>query len=160
MATAKKATIAKELAPRREALPKGLRENLYTAPELMRLTGMTRKQVTYWARIGLLKPKLRDSKARPGQPGLFYSTVEIIKALIICDLRRAGFTPRQVQQVARNLEKQGIRLDESQAYILTDGHSVYYASSDNEVVDLLKHHRQMLLLVPLREQLERLKKAA
>ena len=160
MATAKKATIAKELAPRREALPKGLRENLYTAPELMRLTGMTRKQVTYWARIGLLKPKLRDSKARPGQPGLFYSTVEIIKALIICDLRRAGFTPRQVQQVARNLEKQGIRLDESQAYILTDGYSVYYASSDNEVVDLLKHHRQMLLLVPLREQLERLKKAA
>jgi DNA-binding transcriptional MerR regulator len=160
MATAKKATIAKELAPRREALPKGLRENLYTAPELMRLTGMTRKQVTYWARIGLLKPKLRDLKARPGQPGLFYSTVEIIKALIICDLRRAGFTPRQVQQVARNLEKQGIRLDESQAYILTDGYSVYYASSDNEVVDLLKHHRQMLLLVPLREQLERLKKAA
>ena len=160
MATAKKATIAKELAPRREALPKGLRENLYTAPELMRLTGMTRKQVTYWARIGLLKPKLRDSKARPGQPGLFYSTVEIIKALIICDLRRAGFTPRQVQQVARNIEKQGIRLDESQAYILTDGYSVYYASSDNEVVDLLKHHRQMLLLVPLREQLERLKKAA
>ena len=160
MATAKKATIAKELAPRREALPKGLRGNLYTAPELMRLTGMTRKQVTYWARIGLLKPKLRDSKARPGQPGLFYSTVEIIKALIICDLRRAGFTPRQVQQVARNIEKQGIRLDESQAYILTDGYSVYYASSDNEVVDLLKHHRQMLLLVPLREQLERLKKAA
>lgn len=160
MATAKKATIAKELAPRREALPKGLRENLYTAPELMRLTGMTRKQVTYWARIGLLKPKLRDSKARPGQPSLFYSTVEIIKALIVCDLRRAGFTPRQVQQVARNLENQGIRLDESQAYLLTDGYSVYYASSDNEVVDLLKHHRQMLLLVPLREQLEKLKKAA
>ena len=160
MATNKKAMIAKGLTPRRKILPKDLTENLYTAPELMRLTGMTRKQVTYWARIGLLQPKLRNPKASPGQPGLFYSTVEILKALIICDLRRAGFTPRQVQQVARNLEQQGMRLDESQAYLLTDGYSIYYASNDNEVVDLLKHHRQMLLLVPLQEQIEKLKKAA
>lgn len=145
---------------RTKVLPKGLGKPLYTAPDLMRLTGMTRKQVTYWARIGLLKPKLRNPKAVPGQPGLFYSAVEVIKALIVCDLRRAGFTPRQVQQVARNLERQGMRLDESEAYLLTDGYSIYYASSDNEVVDLLKHHRQMLLLVPLREQLDKLKKAA
>ncbi len=68
--------------------------------------------------------------------------------------------PRQVQQVTRNLEQQGMRLDESQAYLLTDGYSIYYASNDNEVVDLLKHHRQMLLLVPLQEQIEKLKKAA
>lgn len=65
-----------------------------------------------------------------------------------------------MQQVARNLEKQGMRLDESQAYLLTDGYSGYYASSDNEVIDLLKYHRQLLLLVPLREQIEKLEKAA
>ena len=158
--TNKEKIVAEEQTMHMELLPKDLQKRLYTAPELMRLTGMTRKQITYWARIGLLQPKLRDPKALPGQPGLFYSAVEIIKALIICDLRRAGFTPRQVQQVARNLEKQGIRLDESQAYLLTDGYSVYYASSDNEVVDLLKHHRQLLLLVPLREQIEKLEKAA
>ena len=152
--------MVQEPVIRTDPLARDLQKRLYTAPELMRLTGMTRKQITYWARIGLLQPKLRDPKALPGQPGLFYSAVEIIKALIICDLRRAGFTPRQVQQVARNLEKQGIRLDESQAYLLTDGYSVYYASSDNEVVDLLKHHRQLLLLVPLREQIEKLEKAA
>lgn len=145
---------------RPKALTRNVKKRLYTAPELMRLTGMTRKQITYWAQIGLLQPKLRNPKASPGQPGLFYSAVEIIKALIICYLRRSGFTPRQVQQVAQNLEQQGIRLDESEAYILTDGYSVYYASSNNEVIDLLKHHHQMLLLVPLREQIEKLKKAA
>ena len=160
MTTAKKPTMVQEPVIRTDPLARDLKKRLYTAPELMRLTGMTRKQITYWARIGLLQPKLRDPKALPGQPGLFYSAVEIIKALIICDLRRAGFTPRQVQQVARNLEKQGIRLDESQAYLLTDGYSVYYASSDNEVIDLLKHHRQLLLLVPLGEQIEKLEKAA
>jgi hypothetical protein len=45
-------------------------------------------------------------------------------------------------------------------YLLTDGYSVYYANSNNEVTDILKHHRQMLLLVPLREQVEKLKAAA
>ena len=80
--------------------------------------------------------------------------------MIICHLKRAGFSLRQIQQVARNLEEHGIRLDASENYLLTDGYSVYYASSDNEAVDILKHHRQMLLLVPVYEQIEKLKRVA
>ncbi len=135
-------------------------KRLYTAPELMRLTGMTRKQVTYWAKIGLIKPTLRDPNADNGQPALFYSSTEVIKALIVCELRRSGFSPRQVQQVARNLQEQGIQLYESEAYLLTDGYSVYYAFSDGEVVDVLRHHHQMLLLIPIHEQVAKLQEAA
>ncbi len=43
---------------------------------------------------------------------LFYSSTEVIKALIVCELRRSGFSPRQVQQVARNLQEHGIQLYE------------------------------------------------
>ena len=137
-----------------------LDKSLYTAPELMRLTGMTRKQISYWAKIGLVTPALRDSAAGPGKSALFYTAPEVIKALIVCELRRAGFTPRQVHQVARNLGERGIRLDASEAYLLTDGYSIYYALSDNEVVDVLKHHRQMLLLVPIHEQIAKLREVA
>jgi len=133
---------------------------LYTAPELIRLTGMTRKQVTYWAKIGLITPTLRDPNADNGKPSLFYSGTEVVKALIVCELRRCGFSPRQVQQVARNLQEQGIELYASEAYLLTDGYSVYYAYSDGEVVDVLKHHHQLLLLVPIHEQVAKLQKAA
>ena len=133
---------------------------LYTAPELMRLTGMTRKQVGYWARIGLVSPAFHDQMAGTGKPALFYTAKEVVKALVVCELRRAGFTPRQVQQVARNLEEQGIHLDQSEAYLLTDGYSIYYALSDDEVVDVLKHHRQMLLLVPIHEQVAKLQEVA
>jgi DNA-binding transcriptional MerR regulator len=138
-------------------LPK---KRLYSAPELMRLTGMTRKQVTYWARIDLIKPTLRDPDAENGQLALFYSSTEVLKALIVCELRRYGFSPRQVQQVARNLEEQGIQLYESETYLLTDGYSVYYAYSDGEVVDVLMNHHQMLLLVPIHEQVAKLQEAA
>jgi DNA-binding transcriptional MerR regulator len=138
----------------------GLTKRLYTVSEVISLTGMTRKQVTYWAKIKLLNPTLRDSRARTGRPASFYSAKEVVKALVICDIKRAGFSLRQVQQVARNLEEHGIKLNESEDYLVTDGSSVYYADSDTEAFDILKHHRQMLLLVPIHEQVEKLKNAA
>lgn len=137
-----------------------LAKSLYTAPELMRLTGMTRKQVGYWAKIGLVSPALHDPMAGTGKPAHFYTAAQVVKALIVCELRRAGFTLRQVQQVARNLEQHGLRLDGSEAYLLTDGYSVYYALSDDEVVDVLKHRRQMLLLVPIHEHVAKLREVA
>lgn len=132
---------------------------LYTAPELMRLTGMTRKQVNYWSLIGLVKPTFRDRDAKNGQPSLFYSLSEVIKALIACELRNSGFSPRQVEQLALNLDDYGMELYKSEVYLLTDGYSVYYARSDIEVVDVLKSHRQMLLLIPVHEHLVKLKEA-
>ncbi len=126
----------------------------------MRLTGMTRKQVTYWAKIGLVEPSFQDTTATGGRPSLFYSAQEVLKAMVVCDLRKAGFTPRQVKIVASNLQECDVNLYESQAFILTDGYSVYYAFSHDEVVDVLKNHRQLFLLVPVHEHVDRLKKVA
>lgn len=138
----------------------GLNKHLYTVPELMRLTGMTRKQVSYWDEIELLKPAIRESAAPTGQPALFYTALEVLKALIFCDMRRrANFSLKTIQQVARNIEEQDIRLDRGEGFILTDGHTVYYANNDNEVVDILKHNRQMLLIT-IHEQVEKLRNAA
>jgi DNA-binding transcriptional MerR regulator len=134
-------------------------KRLYTVPELMRLTRLTRKQVTHWADIGLISPTLRDPNATVGQPASFYSATDALKALILADLRRRGFTPSQMQQVARNLREHEIQLYESEAYLLTDGYSVYYAFSDGEVVDVLKHRGQMLL-VPIHEQVAKLQEVA
>ncbi len=139
---------------------KNLGKRLYTVPELLGLTGMSRKQASYWAHIELLSPRMRTPNARTGSPASFYSAEEVVKAMIICDLKRAGFSLRQIQQVSRNLEEHGIRLDTAENYLLTDGYSVYYADSDNGAVDILKYHRQMLLLVPVHEQVEKLKRVA
>jgi DNA-binding transcriptional MerR regulator len=140
--------------------PHDLAKRLYTAPELMRLAGMSRKQVSYWAHIGLVAPAFHDPQAVGGRPSLFYSATEVVKAMIICELRRRGFSLRQVQEVAKNLEEREINLYDSQAYLLTDGYSVYYAYDDGGVVDVLKNHRQLLLLVPIHEHVEKLRRVA
>jgi DNA-binding transcriptional MerR regulator len=137
-----------------------LTKRLYTAPELMRAAGMSRKQVSYWARIGLVAPTFQDPRAAGGRPSLFYSATEVVKAMIICELKRRGFSLRQVQEVAKNLQEFDIDLYDSQAYLLTDGYSVYYAFDDGEVVDVLRNHRQQLLLVQIHEHVERLRRAA
>ena len=137
-----------------------LRKRQYTVPELIGLTGITRKQVDYWAKTRLLSPLMRDMNAIIGKPVSFYTAADVVKGMIIADLKRAGFSLRQIQQVARNLEEHGISLAKAQNYLLTDGFSVYYASSENEVIDILKHHRQMLLLIPIHEQVEKLRKVA
>lgn len=132
----------------------------YTAPELMRLTGMTRKQVGYWAEIGLVVPTLRESSGRRGKPSLFYSASEVVTALIACELRRRGFSPKQVQQVVKNLRDESLELEKPESYLITDGFSVYYAYNESEVVDVLRHHRQLLLLVPIHEQVAKLREVA
>ncbi|CAN5566646.1 hypothetical protein BH11ARM1_BH11ARM1_10440 [soil metagenome] len=141
------------------ALTEQLTNRPYTIPEIIRLTSLNRKQVDYWNQTGLLAPIFRDPSAKIGSPASFSSAREVIKALIMCDLRRRGFTPSQIQQVAHNLLEHDIQVYESEAYLLTDGYSVYYAFTDGEVIDVLKHRRQMLL-VPIHEQVAKLKEVA
>jgi DNA-binding transcriptional MerR regulator len=137
-----------------------LTKRLYTARELMTLTDMTRRQVEYWAEIDLLRPTFRKPHAHGRRPALFYTVSDVVRAMIICELRCRNFSLQQVRQIVRNLQEQGLDLSRSELYLLTDGHSVYYAFSDREVMDVLKQHHQMLLLLPIHEQLARLQQAA
>ena len=99
--------VKKRVTALRRTLPKSgnLNKRHYTVPELLALTGISRKQVDYWAKIKLLNPVMRDTKALVGCPASFYSAAEVVKAMIIADLKQAGFSLRQIQQVARNLEE-------------------------------------------------------
>jgi DNA-binding transcriptional MerR regulator len=133
-----------------------LSDRLYTVSGLMRIAGLTRKKVVYWERIGLVKPALRDASAARGKPSVFYSASQVLKVLVICELLGHGLSLQQVQQLACNLREFDVDLYASETYLLTDGYSIYYAFSDNQVVDVLRHHRQMLLLVPLHEQVAKL----
>jgi len=142
------------------SIDKHLSERQYTISKLMRLTGLTCKKVAYWERIGLVTPMLRDAQAKRGKPRIFYSTSQVLKTLVICELLRLGLSLQQIQQLTHNLREFDVELYEPEAYLLTDGYSIYYAFNDGQVVDVHKNHRQMLLLVPLHEQVAKLQEVA
>jgi hypothetical protein len=74
-------------------------------------------------------------------------------------MKQKGLAPSEVLEAAQNLERLGIRLDESARYLLTDGFSVYYAETDSKVVDILRNNNQMLL-IPIHEQVQKLARVA
>jgi DNA-binding transcriptional MerR regulator len=126
----------------------------YTVAELMQISGMTRQQVSYWARLGIVVPSI-SQQAETSGPGYksLYAVTDVIEGLIVSELRRSGFSLQAIRKVVDRLKSERIELYESAPFLLTDGHSVYYAYSDQEVVDLLRAHRQQLLLLSLEEQL-------
>ena len=128
--------------------------------ELMRLTDFTRAQINNLEKTGLVVPTFREhSKSRTQRAAVFYSTQDVLKALIISDMRAAKFSLQQVRKAMKNLEELGFPLDAS-TYLLTDGYTIHVAKTDNEVVDVLRHYRQMLLLVSIEDQIQKLEKIA
>ena len=136
---------------------RGGKSKYYTIPELTKLSGLSRRQIDYWAGIELISASLKNSGARGGgKPSSFFSTAEALKVLIFSDVKKRGFSLTQIRQLNRNFVVNDIKLDQAGSYLLTDGITILYANSDNEVIDILKNNRQMLL-VPIQEQIERLK---
>ena len=135
------------------------KKRYYTIPELTKLTGLTRRQLDYWASEKLITPSLKNPRIRGGKPASFYSPTEALKILIFSDVKRRGFSLIQIRQLQRNFVGNGVTLDEAGTYLLTDGVTIFYARSDTEVIDILKNNRQMLL-VPIRDQIERLRRVA
>lgn len=132
----------------------------YTLEEVMRLADMTRSQVVNLSKVGLVVPRWRTySKRGLGRRPMYYSCEDVLRVLIISDMRQAKFSLQQVRRVIRNLEELGLAID-AHSYLLTDGHSVQVLNGSDEVIDILRHKRQMLLLVSVEDQVKKLKKIA
>jgi DNA-binding transcriptional MerR regulator len=132
----------------------------YTIEKVMRLANMTRSQVVNLSKAGLVVPRWRIySKGKTGRHTLYYSPEDVLRVLIISDMREAKFSLQQVRKVIRNLEELGQAVD-THSYLLTDGHSVQVINSRDEVIDIFRHKRQMLLLVSIEDQIKKIEKTA
>jgi DNA-binding transcriptional MerR regulator len=120
----------------------------FTSAQVVRLTGITPRQLQWWDERGIVVPK-REGRRR------LYSADDITEIAVICALRRKGFPLQRVRSIMKFLQRElGRRLSEavsngSDYHLLTDGKRVYLENSQREVVDILKNSRQPLLGVCL-----------
>ncbi len=71
------------------------------------------------------------------------------------EMKQAKFKNRQIETAIKNLTKMGFSFD-ANTHLLTDGFNIHVATSEKTVVDIMRHERQMLLLVSLEDQIDKL----
>src|SRR6266576_3231693 len=120
----------------------------FTSQDVIRLTGITARQLQWWDERGIVAP------ARQGHRRV-YSFEDLTEVAVICELRSKGFSLQRMRRVVRFLQKEfSKRLAEtvsgaSDYHLLTDGHTLYLETSTRQIVDILKNSRQPMLAICL-----------
>ena len=128
----------------------------FTSREVVRLTGITPRQLQWWDERGIVVPG-RDGRRR------LYSMEDLSEIAVICELRERGFSLQRMRKVVRFLQHEfGKRLAEtvsagSDYHLLTDGVHLYLETSPQQILDILKNARQPILAVCLSDTVRRVR---
>jgi len=128
----------------------------FTSRDVIRLTGITARQLQWWDERGLVVPG-REGHRR------IYSFEDLTEVAVICELRRKGFSLQGMRQVVRFLQKEfSKRLAEtvsgtSNYHLLTDGRALYLETSPQQIVDILKNSRQPMFAICLSDTVRRVR---
>jgi DNA-binding transcriptional MerR regulator len=120
----------------------------FTSQDVIRLTGITPRQLQWWDERGIVVPDRQGHRR-------VYSFEDLTEVAVICELRRRSFSLQRVRKVIRFLQREfGKRLAEtvgavSNYHLLTDGQSLYLETSPQQMVDILKNSRQPMFAVCL-----------
>ena len=131
-------------------------QETFTSRDILRLTGITARQLQWWDERGLVVPS-REGHRR------VYSFEDLTEVAVICELRRKGFSLQRMRKVVRFLQKEfSKRLAEtvsghSSYHLLTDGKTLYLETSPQQIVDILKNSRQPMFAICLSDTVRQVK---
>jgi DNA-binding transcriptional MerR regulator len=126
----------------------------YGSREVAVLTGLSARQLQMWDAGGLLSPAIPSHRtAAGGYTERRYTPIELFELLVLADLRRHGFSVRQLHSIIDCLKDRfGARLFEATGgggpvQLLTDGREIYARTARGEFYNLLKEPAQPLLVI-------------
>ncbi len=113
------------------------REFGYRAPQVCNLVDITYRQLDYWARTDLITPSLQRAAGSGSQR--LYSFSDVVQLKVIKRLLDAGMSLKKIRQAIEILRQQ-MESDTPLADVtlLSDGHTIYAAHSEEEVVDVFR----------------------
>jgi DNA-binding transcriptional MerR regulator len=106
----------------------------YRGPAASAVAGITYRQLHYWAATGLIEPTIRVAHEAGSQP--LYSFRDILLLKLVKRLLDAGISLQQIRAAMQHLRDRSSE-DLAQVTLMSDGESIYEATSPDEVVDLL-----------------------
>src|SRR5437899_8572446 len=123
----------------------------YSSREVASLTGLSARQLQLWDASGLVAATIPTHKTDAGgYTERRYTPIELFELLVLADLRRHGFSVRQLHSIIDCLKDRfGTRLFEATGgggpvQLLTDGREIYARTARGEFYNLLKEPAQPL----------------
>lgn len=118
-----------------EVLPVIDEETGFRGPIASAATGITYRQLDYWARTGLVEPSVRNAKGSGSQR--LYSFRDILLLKVVKRLLDTGVSLQQIRVAIATLSNMGVD-DLASITLMSDGASVYACKSPDEVIDLMQ----------------------
>lgn len=109
----------------------------FRSPQVCKVVGITYRQLDYWDRSGLLGPSLQVASGSGTQR--LYTFQDVVTLRVIKRLKDAGTSLHKIRSAFEQLEEQvGPGWRNSDITLLSDGTTIYAATSPEEVIDLLQ----------------------
>jgi DNA-binding transcriptional MerR regulator len=129
-------------------------KKLYSSREVAQLTGLTARQLQWWAKRNLFPPAVPSHKTEAGGfTERKYTPIELLELMVLADLRRKGFSIgriRKLLQVLRTRFK--TRLYEAiegggPVTLYIDGENIYARTEDGDLFSILDNAAQPLMMM-------------
>ena len=118
----------------------------FSGPMVCRLTGVTYRQLDYWARTELVTPSITPASGSGSKRT--YSYGDVLEVKVIKSLLSSGLSLARARQAVECLRRSlGADLASS-SLVLSDSGSVL-AHSDGDLVDLLRGGQGVFNIIPL-----------
>jgi DNA-binding transcriptional MerR regulator len=107
----------------------------YRGPAACQISGITYRQLDYWARTGLVAPTIRSAHGSGSQR--LYSFKDVLVLKVVKRLLDTGVSLQNIRVAVDHLRRRGVR-DLARITLFSDGTTVYECTSPEEIVDLLQ----------------------
>ncbi len=124
----------------------GDQEQGFRGQQVCGIIGITYRQLDYWARTDLIRPSIADARGSGTQR--LYSYRDLLELKVIKSLLDAGISLQSARKAITYL-RENLGEDIATANLVINGSSSVLASSDGEIVDLVRKGQGVLNIVPL-----------
>jgi DNA-binding transcriptional MerR regulator len=129
-------------------------KKLYSSREVAQLTGLTARQLQWWAKANLFPPAVESHKTEAGGfTERRYTPIELLELMVLADLRRKGFTVARIRKLLQVLKTEfKTRLYEAiegggPVTLFIDGENIYARTEAGDLFSILDNAAQPRMMM-------------
>jgi DNA-binding transcriptional MerR regulator len=129
-------------------------KKLYSSREVAQLTGLSARQLQWWAQRNLFLPAVPSHKTEAGGfTERRYTPIELLELMVLADLRRKGFTVARIRKLLQVLKTRfKTRLYEAiegggPVTLFIDGENIYARTEAGDLFSILDNAAQPLMMM-------------